>query len=357
MIKLLIADDEALEREAIKYIVNAHFPGCFDIRETANGRETIAQADQFRPDLLFLDIKMPGCNGIEAAQEIRVIVPECRIIILSAYHYFNYAQSAISFGADEYLTKPAAPAKIVETVTRVLKLLDESRVKKIQDAATTRRLEQISNYLEEQLLDQVLQGNSEKALELLAELLGWCTDQADELPLWKEKVSELLMVFGRKLTDNANLEDFAIDLEALRPAIFALESSFEIQQYAANFITANINEISQLKKSRAGVLLTIVRDYLEANYAREISLEEVAASVQISPFYLSKLFKKEFGENFIDYLTGIRIRKAKEILANPLHTVKDACYLVGYHDPNYFARVFKKMVGMTPTEYQSKSMR
>jgi chemotaxis response regulator CheB len=62
MVKLLIAEDEALEREAIKFIIDNHFPDCFEIREAGNGRETIAFARQFFPDLLFLDIKTPGEN-------------------------------------------------------------------------------------------------------------------------------------------------------------------------------------------------------------------------------------------------------------------------------------------------------
>jgi two-component system response regulator YesN len=532
MIKLLIADDEALEREAIKFIIDGNFPDCFEVCEAETGRETIALARQFLPDLLFLDIKMPGCNGIEAAREIREIVPECRIIILSAYHQFNYAQSAISFGADEYLTKPAPPAKIVDTLTRMLKVIDETRLKKIRDAETVRRLEQISKYLkdeflirvalgemevetgkayfdilqldfeallfailrvpkpaatpgaeinrtilqtdilrylqdtvdasghyalirpigndifmlllirqeldeyqsrifginlfneikkavyqkfglmmnigisnitskvediytacqqakqsliydetpgsttsfgdiskdqdlstyplykEDQLLEHVLRSNPEKTLALLRELLDWLeTAYQGEIVILKAKVYELLLVLSRKIIFNASWDGYTIDIDSIRHAIINLQSGPEIWAYAENFITEKIQEINRLKKSRASSLIAIVSDYLEKNYAKEISLEDVATHVQISSFYLSKLFKKVLGENFIDYLTGIRIRKAKEILSNPLNNVKDACYQVGYHDPNYFARVFKKISGMTPTEYQSKYMR
>jgi two-component system response regulator YesN len=213
-------------------------------------------------------------------------------------------------------------------------------------------------YKEDQLLNHLIRANSEKSLELLGELLDWLeTAYQGEIVLLKEKVYELLLVLSRKIIFNSSLDGYSIDIDSMRHAIINLKSAPEIWEYAQNFVTDNIHEISQLKKSRACALIAIVSDYLEKNYAKEISLEDVATYVQISSFYLSKLFKKELGENFIDYLTGIRIRKAKEILANPLHNVKDACYQVGYHDPNYFARVFKKISGMTPTEYQSKYMR
>jgi YesN/AraC family two-component response regulator len=110
----------------------------------------------------------------------------------------------------------------------------------------------------------------------------------------------------------------------------------------------------QARTSRAKALLGLAIDYLERNYQQDISLEATAERIQISSFYLSKLFKQSVGENFIDYLTAIRIRKAKEFLANPHYTIKDVCYQVGYKDPNYFARVFKKTCGITPTEYQTK---
>ena len=74
--------------------------------------------------------------------------------------------------------------------------------------------------------------------------------------------------------------------------------------------------------------------------------------MNISPYYFSKLFKEEAGENFIDYLTGLRIARARELLADPARTVKDISRMVGYADPNYFSRIFKKQTGMTPREYR-----
>jgi two-component system, response regulator YesN len=118
----------------------------------------------------------------------------------------------------------------------------------------------------------------------------------------------------------------------------------------------NLLESDEGRTSRAKALLGLAIDFLEHNYQKDISLEETADTIQISPFYLSKLFKKAVGENFIGYLTAIRIGKAKEFLVNPRYTIKDVCYQVGYKDPNYFARVFKKSCGITPTEYQTRQL-
>ena len=69
-------------------------------------------------------------------------------------------------------------------------------------------------------------------------------------------------------------------------------------------------------------------------------------------YYFSKMFKESTGENFIEYLTNVRIEKAKELLNNTDYSMKEIGIMVGYADPNYFSRTFKKNVGVTPTEYR-----
>ena len=72
----------------------------------------------------------------------------------------------------------------------------------------------------------------------------------------------------------------------------------------------------------------------------------------ISSYYFSKLFKNETGTNFIEYLTNLRISKAKDLLDENRLSVKEIGITVGYPDPNYFSRIFKKNVGQTPSEYK-----
>jgi two-component system response regulator YesN len=93
--------------------------------------------------------------------------------------------------------------------------------------------------------------------------------------------------------------------------------------------------------------------YIVERYQEELSLEEVAEHVHLNPHYFSKVFKQQTGETFIDYVTRLRIDKAKALILDGQFSLKEVCYMVGYKDPNYFSRVFKKVTGVTPTEYRS----
>ena len=95
-------------------------------------------------------------------------------------------------------------------------------------------------------------------------------------------------------------------------------------------------------------------EYIEENYSKDISLDDISKELNLSTYYFSKLFKEEKGENFVEYLTERRVEKAKELMKDPSRSIKEISSECGYSDPNYFSRIFKKNTGMTPTEYKDK---
>ncbi|WP_093062107.1 response regulator [Psychrobacillus sp. OK028] len=95
-----------------------------------------------------------------------------------------------------------------------------------------------------------------------------------------------------------------------------------------------------------------VQQYIREHSHEDISLDTLAQRVSLSPIYISKMFKEKLGVNYIDYLTECRIDKAKKLLNDPEKSLKEITFEIGYHEPNYFSKVFKKMCGVSPKDYR-----
>ena len=98
----------------------------------------------------------------------------------------------------------------------------------------------------------------------------------------------------------------------------------------------------------------VIKDYIDRNYKKDISAKDVAGILGYSDVYFSKVFKQLFDDNFINYLTKIRIDRAKLLLKDVSFNIKEVGKSVGYADSNYFTKVFKRSIGMSPSEYRSK---
>jgi YesN/AraC family two-component response regulator len=106
--------------------------------------------------------------------------------------------------------------------------------------------------------------------------------------------------------------------------------------------------------------LNIVLDakkFIEENYMKDIRLDDVAKEVCISSYYFSRIFKKYEGVNYIQYLTKVRMEKAKELILQNKLSIKEIAIEVGYIDQNYFSRAFKKYTKLSPKEYSNKHIK
>lgn len=120
---------------------------------------------------------------------------------------------------------------------------------------------------------------------------------------------------------------------------------YKVIDVLAEFVLEHHNQ-HNLKAVREAV------QFIESKYFQELSLDEIARNVYLSPNYFSSIFRKETGYTVSDYITKIRIEKAKELLKNLENSVSDVGLKVGYHDPRYFCRVFKAVVGIPPSKYK-----
>ena len=120
MTRILIADDHAVVRSGLKLILQSQ-PDFELVGEAATGEETLAKTLALRPEVLVVDIGMPGLNGLEAARLIREQAPEIRIVVLTMYDDQAYLQQALEIGAAGYVLKQAADAELVAAIRAVLR--------------------------------------------------------------------------------------------------------------------------------------------------------------------------------------------------------------------------------------------
>ncbi len=97
-----------------------------------------------------------------------------------------------------------------------------------------------------------------------------------------------------------------------------------------------------------------IQMYIKRHYQEPITLQHLAEQFYLHPNYLSRLFKEKTGQNFIEYITEIRMNKVKEMLEDPDAKISDISQAVGYENPRYFSKVFKQTTGVTPSEYREQ---
>ena len=131
----------------------------------------------------------------------------------------------------------------------------------------------------------------------------------------------------------------ALSLDALKAAV----------SEPVSYIFENIHKAVQAQNTRP---IRMVLKYIEEHYTDPIRLEDAALLVTLNPAYLSNIFKKETGENFVDYLNSYRIGQARELLKDSNLSINEIAYSTGFQDARYFSKLFKKYVGITPKDYR-----
>lgn len=171
-----------------------------------------------------------------------------------------------------------------------------------------------------------------------------------------------VLTFCKKLRKDAGvdgeaagqMESLRENEEILKRAVSTAESVDDIKAYIGTLLDHAIELRNTVSGRRYSDIIQTAKKRIEQDYMSEdISLNSVAAEVCMSPSYFSSVFSKEMGKTFIEYLTEVRMEKAKQYLACSSMKTSEISYEVGYKDPHYFSYIFKKTQGCTPKEYRA----
>ena len=278
--RILLADDEQIERMALAKRLVKHFGDSLAISEAVNGAEALKVFKREQSQIVLMDISMPEMNGAEAAEQIRGMDEDCIIIFLTAYDDFAYAKRAIVIRALDYLLKPCDEDELVSVIEEAMRLTDRRELKKARDFGMD----------------------------------------------------------GGKALDG--------DIPGVRGGSMAKIPSGGAQDMAGG------HGLEDAGTARMALAAETMREYIRNNYMKEISMQDAARVMNYSDAYFCKLFKQCFDQNFTSYLTNFRVNEAKKLLKDRNISVKDVGMRVGYYDSNYFAKVFKRVTGVIPSEYR-----
>ncbi|CAN7502896.1 response regulator [Paenibacillus sp. LjRoot153] len=339
MYKVILVDDEFMIKLSLNKLIQDLDNKFQVIGEAEDGEEALQLIEQLKPNLVITDIRMPGLNGLELVEQAKSKYPETEFIIVSGYEEFDYARRALRLGVSEYLLKPLVP----EQVHQVLGAIYE----KFENRTRLRRLRQswinVCSTEAKQLVGHIELLNQSRVDESLMTLqTKWLVLERDlgVEPLYADFIAVLVeeLRVPHAETDEAHKTPDTVEQAVGQLRIFIQEIMGKRREARNWGVRQQISKAEQ---------------YICSHFANEeLSLQQVAEHVGMSPAYLSTLFKENLGTSFIQFITKLRMEQTCRLLADPTVKTYEAAYAVGYSDYPYFNKAFKKHYGVSPTEYR-----
>lgn len=394
MYKVLVADDEELECEALNYFIEKSGLEIEQVIQCNNGDEAIKQILLNHPDIIILDINMPRLNGLEVLEQIKKIGYVNRVVFFTAYDYFEYAIQALRLGAMDFLVKPVSEEKVISVITRAIDELDEEVAEKYGHALMKEALERMGTKILKDLVTGDIQEEDLYYLETMGigyEATGntFCTFFVNEIPQktqreieknlrkelgylnmpvilsWKNSMMTSVVFLGeatKNQTDRVSMDKvlnsvlqrfgtaFLLEPGTVFEDLSQIEQSFAKARERLGDMIVEKGEIPPVRDLPKDV--ERICQFINESYSQKLTLEEIAATVGYSKYYVNRLFKQYKGTTVMDYLIQVRIEQAKKLLRTCNYSVKQISMMVGYSEPNYFTLTFKKLEGLSPLKYR-----
>ncbi|SEW44375.1 response regulator [[Clostridium] fimetarium] len=533
MYKVFLVEDEIIIREGIKNIIHWDEEGFEIVGDESDGELAYPMIIREQPDILITDIKMPFMDGLELSKLLKKDMPQLKIIIISGYSDFGYAQRAIDIGISEYLLKPVISIKLVEAVKNAAVAIEKERNEKqileqykhlvyqkqgekrkdffhslvsgkmslsqiieqevelgINMVASAfcvflfqfkvnedmyeysdeiaqceaRMTQDLTKYADIKVFERgmdgwafILLGENELQINALTKklcdlLIHICDDKVhyfggigrdvyrvrdlrqsyldansafsmryfesrDQFLSYNEvrnikaqmgsriNVSELNLEkldrnlleeflkrgtihdvdgfvdsyfdgFGSNAISSAIFRQYIImdgytvimkflktlnypkekidkSLKSMNTVAEQLSSLEDCSKFYKSILKEVIDLRNKNSQKRYVALIEKAREYIHQKFSMsDLTLDKVASTVNVSPNYFSSLFNQETGMTFIEYLTDIRMEKAKDYLRCSGRKITDIGFSVGYQDSHYFSYIFKKTQNCTPSQYR-----
>lgn len=365
MYKVYFTEDEEYVRRAIVDTTDWESLGFSICGEAGDGETALREVLSIKPDVLITDIKMPKMDGLELSHLVKKELPDIIIIILSGYDEFDFTQQAIRIGVSDYILKPIVPAKLMRVLMHAAELIEQKKDEKKKSRIVQRPSAVLLDEEEEELW------KNDRVVDRFAIFNFVKTGDRSEIISFSSQISETIWnaAHGSHLFFTCCLYDFFMTLKdatasvgidcglsgASMCSVDEIADCEELESLIRAALTQVISARDDMADSKSQCV-TQARLFIEVHHSDpNLSLSVVAEAVNTAPNYLSTLLNRKSGQSFSEFLNQVRIRHAMELLRTTTRSLSSISTAVGYTDPYYFSKTFKKVMGVSPNEFRKMS--
>lgn len=417
MYHILLADDEPIILSGLQSMLNWERLDCSIVGSVRNGKQALDFIARHRPDIVVCDINMPVLSGLELIAACADRYPEIVFVMLTNYQDFHMAQQSLRSRAVDYLLKIDLDEETLARSIGSAVAECENRRRMLQGSGTNSHWEESPRKAILRHAAALLTGGEDSAEQAIAglerqgaanrcalSLLLMDPSGIPNIGAFTQAERSRLFSFHRSLAEDVAQKIFRSQPYAMSPPraggdsitlfFWNLPDTNLISQFHAK-LTSTLGDISQmqislltseilsgqalkdlhlqmelLKRERKVSLhpllfynqamskadyVAAAKRYVESHILERVLVQDVATTIGITPNYLSSLFKKQLGQNFMDYVNATKIRYACTLLRDGKHLVYEVSHMLGYDNAYYFTKVFKRYMSITPTEYQARA--
>jgi len=205
----------------------------------------------------------------------------------------------------------------------------------------------------------VKNGDRPGAKEILNSILGTILFKTiGELGILKARLLELLSILSRSAVEGGVNIDVMLEKNLTYVnKVMRINNQEDLCAWISTALNEFIELVYSSQDARKVSQIRPAINYIDANYNKPITLADVAKASHLSISRLAHIFKEQMGITIIDYLTSVRIERAKQLLLATDQNCTEICFEVGYNNQSYFTRTFKGLVGMAPRQFKARNQR
>jgi two-component system response regulator YesN len=350
---------EVLRRDVKRLRLWGENSGFIITEEAKDGLDALKKLEANPIDLVITDIRMPNMDGIELLRNIseKKLCPYA--VLLSDYTEYNYARQGFVYGAFDYIGKPLDEKELANLLERIRQHLEEKQQEE-------QKLTELQEIVEEaffpaadvkQIIEFICNGDAKAAVSAnaMVDTIGtsFNYDKTKALLVLKNAMNMVInetlknhpwitAYMGADLLKNINFEDCK-DWEEIKAAVIEAEERL-------------ISVIVKFIGSHDSTIVKQVCEYVLEHIDEELSVKMLSEKMFISKSHLSYIFKQKFGVSLLEYITMVKIERAKRLLREENLKNYEIAYKLGFQDNEYFSKVFKRHTGMSPTEFRKKGI-